>query len=231
MSILRIFPLIIAVVSLQFACKKKDPENIKLSKNVYVKHHLEKSNSIRVFTKDGELKNQILIDQITSSDTSWLSHRESNTFSDTDIYAMNVVDENNAIVRGLKCTISYEVFDDQNLALFTSKDTTLLKTNGEVMDKTMQYRVAKYKPVIADEKLQSSTNGYYIFNHKTLQKNFAYIVNDELHLPYITVYQHKPIVDDLISVQNILDPNFYKHLSNNDRITIRMSEIIYKKQL
>jgi hypothetical protein len=229
---MRIPALSVAVLLLLFAssCKKDSTFQLDISAR-YKKTGLLQTGPTRLFTPGGEIKTSSIIAKFEDRDEDWLDAIAKSLFPQTGrIDTIRVSDAENIYVHDNYQYTLYGVSAKGNNSTLIAKDTTTGMSYYEVYTRTIQYNICLYKPPVFSEYLVSSTRGVYGFGYTTRHQYYLEQEGEGFRLPWITgVFHGGNGSTSSITIQNKIDPDFYKTLAAGDTVVIREYAVSYKK--
>jgi hypothetical protein len=212
------------------SCQKDGNFSIEPS-SLFFKSSKEKKGSLRVFSGNGEVKDQLIIKSHIDSDTAWISGISYNLFPNTGrLDTIRFADSKNAIVYHDYSFKEYTVAQQQPNIFLTGKENYQSSHYGDLYSKAPSYWICQYKPPVYSEYLISSTGGNYDFGYETRNEFVLTSEKGVLKATWIVMIANYGNRYTLIYlVQNKPDFNFYRSLTPADTVVLQEYSINYKK--
>lgn len=214
--------LAMLVLALSY-CKKED---LRLESGLYHPSYIEPRNKPRLFTRNGEIKDQKIVTRYYLPDTALFKERLQN-FTNSRDDSIRIIDESH-----LKFHSSQYNYTIRN-SLLTGRvpDTVTYYSSNEIISRKLDYHLCLYKPVILNENVYDVFHGNYLFSFQTVPDLYLLIQKGQYKRPVIIANDHHTPnnYDNLVIVTNILDEEFYTKLSATDTISLQESLVVYEK--
>jgi len=212
------------------SCKKDDIFTIEPA-SAFVKSSKEKIGILRVFTANGEIKDQSILNRFNGWDSASLRYISDNLFPNPNrMDTIRFVDSKNARILEDYAYTDFLVTQQESDFVLSGKQTIHYTLYGDLFTKSPGYLISQYKPPVYAEYLISSTGGNYLFGYDTRKEYVLTSENGILKAPWILMITHYKAGYILYySVSNKPDFNFYKSLNTGDTVVLQQYTINYKK--
>ena len=212
------------------SCKKDDLVSVSYP-SAYYKTGLERNGDFKVFTSAGEIRDRSIINRFKDRDTGYFSYVFNDiAYRDEVMDTINFSNEDRVSVRHnfreIKCVVTQA---GQNLIL-TGRDTITGYSGIDPLTENISYRMQQIKPEVFTEYVYSSVQGYYLFGFTGREKFVLRGSGDKLMAPIIQFFRHSARFNSNGYVNNLLQPDFYKHITTGDTVTLQQGSILYQKK-
>jgi hypothetical protein len=214
-----------------FASCKKDDAFISITyPSVYYKFGVQSIGGLRVFTRNGELKNSSIINRFIDMDTAYFSYvlldiSNQRAIMDTVTFS----DARKAVI--MDNYTSHQCVSGQaaGMLVLTRLDTSIGYSYHEPITQNITYHLRQVKPEVFSEYISSSVQGFYAFGYTGKEKYVFKQKGERLTAPLVQFINHSNRYNNGY-VNTPLKPDFYKHLSKGDTVALQEAEILYQKQ-
>jgi len=220
-------PMLLILVSLIVSCNKSnDDENCR-----EYKYHSIDNGLIRMFTKTGEVNDQLVINKFIKS---FNDNYQGSTFPHNDTEYYKTFEVNFNIISKTKAQVIYNQSKIVDAKINYIDGVAYIAENDTLQIPGKLYKCGQLKcmpEVISEIIIPFSVGGVIT---KILRTNYVIFENNELHIPIISFIEKKYSDNKLIwkshgmNYQNIFDQNYLKSKEFSDTIVIEERNIIYK---
>lgn len=226
----RSFIVIFIAIIFLCSCKKDDQFSIEPS-SLYYKSSIEMRGSMKMYTRDGEIKDPLILYKYYGLDSAWFTSRSQTLFPGRGrMDTVRFIDSEKARIYDYSYR-DYSITKQNSDLLLSSKSNIQLLISGDVFSKSPMYWINEYKPPVYSEYISSSTGGNYVFGYETKYLFVLSPVKGTVKANWIIMTVRSPKNNfQVYSIQNKPDFNFYRSMTATDTVVLQQYVVNYTKQ-
>lgn len=199
---------------------------------IYRKSAILQAGRLRVFTHQGEIKDQYVINRFIFRDTSTYNFWASVLINQPYLDTIRFISESRAVVTFNYATIQCSARNTISTIVLTQYDTTWGFTEGNEITHQVSYLIVKEKPEIYSEYLHSSTRGLYLFGFTAREKFVLKYHGAQISAPIIMFMWYHSNANSFRGnyVNNSLENDFYRSLEEKDTVSLLEYQLLFEKE-
>lgn len=187
---------------------------------------INNSSPVRMFTRNGEVKDQQLIRKFISNQNHGWYHPDGLSSEISDEGTFTLQSKSAATYVNGNVVRDYDMAYANGVFTFTStvEGTLLYNSSGEY-GRTLYIAICKYKPLMYDRQVLAPNTGY-TYSYKTKAQKFAKLENDKLQFPFM-IYTLKAYSGpgaystSTFAHDNAFDESGISVLNSNDTLVVQ----------
>ncbi|MDJ1496193.1 hypothetical protein QNI19_24865 [Cytophagaceae bacterium DM2B3-1] len=219
--------LYVLVSILVLSSCKKDEEPVLLYPSIYHTKEIFVTSDVRLFTKQGEVKDQAIITDFTNRfHEPWdFIKPKSGVIASSDRDTVKILAKDNAKIGRYAGNFHVEFHD--NMIYFVPQDTARFEVDYMY---ELMLAIQKYKPLYENRFPISTSSGYKTIAQSVVG-SYAKYTSSQLTFPMLSflLTQRGGYSYYSIRYNNSFDPTGYKALNTGDTLVVQESELRYEK--
>jgi hypothetical protein len=219
---------IIILIILLVSCEKDDIQPSYPS--VYFKSGVQAIGNTRLFSKQGEILDPLIIKRFYEKDSSWLDGVARGLEKDLTMDTVRFLDRQRAVVVDGNFPYNCSVQTDIDRLILARSDTSFGFWTGDLYTRSLHYHAGQVKPEILYEYLESSVRGNYQFGY-AFRPIFVLKETSGQFVAPIQLFSHyRGTYNFSLGFQNNdLQIDFTNWFENQDTVVLKQYQITYKK--
>lgn len=224
------FFLLLLIVVVSLSCEDDEEGSSLTYPSTYHKSGIELVGKLRVFALTGEITQNSIVSRYNQYDTSYFNNYAAYVGNNKGVMdTVYFLDGQRAVLNHEYKDLDYLVTRETNSYILTEKVAAgKCCTYGEVMTRSLLYKMSSVKPDILSEYINSSVGGNYYFAYTGRQKFIFKESNRRLVAPLIFYNLHSMNFESGF-VNNFIEPEFYATLAAGDTVALMEYQILYEK--
>jgi hypothetical protein len=222
-----IFLFVVAMLFL-LSCNDKEVQPSIAFPSEYHKSGVEPGDGFRVYTREGELRDKLILEKFIGIDSTYFNNMNYNMRRHGFYDSIKFSPIRQASLVGYwktDCTTS----GSGGLIVLTQNDTIdRCCSYPEVLTRTFDYYIVQIKPNVFSESIYSSTRGAYLFTYVYQPKFVLMKYDGKLVAPFIQYVRHSDTAYEQGELNNLPVLDFYKYLTEGDTLILTNSFITFE---
>lgn len=210
-----------------FSCEKDDSQPSYPS--VYSKSVVKAIGNTRLFSKQGEISDPVLINRFYVKDSSWLDKTARGLETNLTMDTVRFLDRERAVMVDGNFPYNCSVKMDDDRLILSRPDTSFGISIGDLYTRSLNYHAGLVKPEVFYEYLQSSVRGNYEFGY-AFRNNFVLKETSGQLVAPVLLFNHHRLTGSFFGfLNNDLQADFINWFANGDTVVLKQYQITYKK--